>query len=78
MKNKKVLLTLTPELAEKFSAFARENGYSGICDLVRRVVAEHLRSRGVAVSEEEIRVVQGKRNDLARKSSGSAVEEFKA
>lgn len=64
MKNKKVLLTLTPELAEKFAEFAREHGYSGICDLVRRVVAEHLRSRGVKISEEEIRVIQGKRNDL--------------
>ncbi|MBQ8723210.1 MAG: hypothetical protein IJY80_02860 [Opitutales bacterium] len=69
-KNKKVLLTLTPELAEKFANFAREHGYSGICDLVRRVVAEHLRERGVSVSEEEIKVVQGKRNDLdARKNT---------
>lgn len=64
MKNKKVQLTLTPELAEKFATFAREHGYSGICDLVRRVVADHLRSQGVEVSEDEIKVVQGKRNDL--------------
>lgn len=64
MKNKKVNLTLTPELAEKFAKFAREHGYSGICDLVRRVVAEHLRSRGIEVSESEIKVVQGQRNDL--------------
>ena len=64
MKNRKIQLTLTPELADKFATFARKNGYSGICDLVRRVVAEHLRNRGVAVSEEEIKVIQGKRNDL--------------
>lgn len=64
MMNKKIQLTLTPELAEKFAKFARERGYSGICDLVRRVVADHLRERGVKVSEEEIRVIQGKRNDL--------------
>lgn len=66
MKNKKVLLTLTPELAEKFAEFARKHGYSGICDLVRRVVAEHLRSRGVEISEDEIKVIQGKRNDLRK------------
>lgn len=66
MRNKKVQLTLTPELAEKFAKFAREHGYSGICDLVRRVVAEHLRFEGVPILEEEIKVVQGKRNDLRK------------
>lgn len=66
MRNKKVQLTLTPELAEKFAKFARDHGYSGICDLVRRVVAEHLRSEGVSVEEEEIKVIQGKRNDLRK------------
>lgn len=72
MKNKKILLTLTPKLAAKFQAFADEHGFSSICDLVRRVVADHLRSRGIKISDEEIRVVQGKRNDLANRKKNRA------